>query len=81
MKTDNSNALAEQEAIVDAIAEDTECVSITTGMPIGAILIAFNQTAKAFGRKEMSAQEWAELAIAQGLTAIKRSWKYSNRSF
>jgi hypothetical protein len=74
---DNSNALAEQEAIVNAIGEDTQCVSITTAMPIGAVLLAFNQIAKQYGRTEMSPQEWAELAISTGLTAIKRSWKYS----
>jgi len=74
---DNSKALAEQEAIVDAIAEDTQCVSITTATATGAILVAFNQVARTYGRPEMSPQEWAVLAISTGLTAIKRSWKYS----
>jgi hypothetical protein len=74
---DNSNAVAEQEAIVQAIGEDTQCVSITTAMPIGAILIAFNQIARQYGQPEMSPQERAEIAIADGLTAKKRAWKYS----
>lgn len=75
---DNSKALAEQEAIVDAIAENSECVSITTATPLGAMLVAFNQTAKQYGRKEMSPQEWAEYAIPAGLIALKRSWKYTS---
>lgn len=74
---DNSKALAEQEEIVEAIAQDSVCVTITTAMPIGATLVAFNQIARQYGRKELGLQEWAELAIATGLTAIKRSWKYT----
>ncbi len=77
---DNSTALAEQEALVEAIAQNDECVSITSGSPIGATLLAFNQTASKHNRKEMSPQEWAELAIATGLLAIKRTWEYSAKT-
>ncbi len=74
---DNSKALAEQEQILEAIAENNVIVTIASGSALGAAIIAFNQTAKAYGRKEMSAQEWAEVAIPNGLLALKRSWKYT----
>jgi hypothetical protein len=77
MSKDNSKALAEQEAIVAAIAENDVCVSISSGSPLGATLVAFNQTASKHNRKEMSPQEWAEIAIATGLLALKRSWEYT----
>jgi hypothetical protein len=74
---DNSKAMAEQEQIVNAIAENDVCVSITSGSPLGATLVAFNQTASKHNRKEMTPQEWAEIAIATGLLALKRSWEYT----
>jgi hypothetical protein len=74
---DNPQALTEQEALLDAIKENEVCVSITSGSAIGATLLAFNQTARKHNRKEMGAQEWAELAIATGLLAMKRAWEYS----
>ena len=80
MAKDNSKAMAEQEAIVDAIGENTVCVAITTASPIGAALLTFNQTASKHGRSEKSPQEWAELAIATGLLALKRSWEYTAKT-
>ena len=74
---DNSKALAEQEEIVAAIAEDSVCVEITTAMPIGAVLVAFNQTAKMYGKAERTPQAWAEDFIADGLKAQVRTWKYT----
>jgi hypothetical protein len=75
--TDNSIALAEQEQLVQAIAENDVCVEITAGSPLGATLLAFNQTARKAGRKELAPQEWAEIAIATGLLALRRSWEYT----
>lgn len=81
MKTrDNSTAMAEQESLLVAIAENGVCVEIKAGSPLGATLLAFNQTASKHGRKELSPQEWAELAIATGLLAIKRTWEYSAKT-
>ncbi len=77
MSKDNSKALAEQESIVSAIQENEVCVEIRSGSPIGATLVAFNQTASKYNRKEMTPQEWAEIAIATGLLALKRSWEYT----
>jgi hypothetical protein len=77
MSRDNSKALAEQEQIVNAISENEVCVSITSGSPLGATLVAFNQVASKYNRKEMTPQEWAEVAIATGLLALKRSWEYT----
>lgn len=74
---DNSKALAEQESIVSAIQENDVCVEIRSGSPLGATLVAFNQTAVRHNRKEMTPQEWAEIAIATGLLALKRSWEYT----
>ena len=74
---DNSKALMEQEAIVTAIAENDVCVEIRSGSALGASLVAFNQTASKHNRKEMTPQEWAEIAIATGLLALKRSWEYT----
>jgi hypothetical protein len=73
----NATALAEQEALVDAIQENDVCVSLTSGSVLGSTLLAFNQTARKHNRKEMSPQEWAEIAIATGLLALKRSWEYT----
>lgn len=75
--SDASTAMSDQELIVNAISEDSVCVELKTGSPLGATLVAFNQTAKKHGRKEMSPQEWAEIAIATGLLALKRSWEYT----
>ncbi len=80
MSKDNSKAMAEQEAIVEAIGENTICVEITTASPIGAALLTFNQTSSKHGRQEKSPQEWAELAIATGLLALKRSWEYTAKT-
>ena len=77
MAKDNSKAMAEQEELVTAIGENTVCVSITTAQPIGAALLTFNQTASKHNRTERSPQAWAELAIATGLLALKRSWEYT----
>ena len=77
MSKDNSKAMAEQEEIVQAIAQNDVCVTITAGSPLGATLVAFNQTASKHSRKEQSPQEWAEIAIATGLLALKRSWEYT----
>jgi hypothetical protein len=74
---DNSTALAEQEALVDAIQENDVCVSLTSGSALGATLLAFNQVARKHSRSEKSPQEWAEIAIATGLLALKRSWEYT----
>ena len=74
---DNSKALAEQEEIVNAIGEDTVCVTIRTGSTLGAILLAFNQIARAHGQEEHSPQEWVELELQNALTARKRTWEYS----
>lgn len=83
---DNSTALAEQEALLESIGENLPCVEILSGSSLGATLLAFNQVARLHGRKELAPQEWAELAIATGLLAIKRTWEYSaktqnNKSF
>lgn len=78
--SDNSTALAEQQALLDAVKENANCVEITTGSLVGSTLVAFNETAKLHNRKEMSPQEWAELAIATGLLAIKRTWEYSAKT-
>jgi hypothetical protein len=80
MTKDNSKAMAEQEELVTAIGENTVCVSITTAQPIGAALLTFNQTACKHNRSEKSPQEWAELAIATGLLALKRSWEYTAKT-
>ena len=80
MAKDNSKAMAEQEELVTAIGENTVCVSITTAQPIGAALLTFNQTASKHNRSEKSPQEWAELAIATGLLALKRSWEYTAKT-
>ena len=77
MVKDNSKAMAEQESIVAAIQENDVCVEIRSGSPLGATLVAFNQTATKHNRKEMTPQEWAEIAIATGLLALKRSWEYT----
>lgn len=77
MSRDNSKALAEQDEIVAAISENSTIVEITSGSPLGATLVAFNQTASKHGRKELTPQEWAEIAIATGLLALKRSWEYT----
>jgi hypothetical protein len=80
MNRDNSKALAEQEQIVASIQENDVCVKIRSGSSIGATLVAFNQTASKHNRKEMNPQEWAELAIATGLLALKRSWEYTAKT-
>lgn len=80
MAKDNSKAMAEQEEIVEAIAQNDACVTITTAQPIGAALLTFNQTASKHNRSEKSPQEWAELAIATGLLALKRSWEYTAKT-
>lgn len=80
MAKDNSKAMAEQESIVSAIQENGVCVEIHAGSPLGATLVAFNQVASKHNRKEMSPQEWAELAIATGLLALKRSWEYTAKT-
>ena len=80
MAKDNSKAMAEQDAIVEAIAQNDVCVTITTAQPIGAALLTFNQTASKHNRTEKSPQEWAELAIATGLLALKRSWEYTAKT-
>lgn len=80
MDRDNSVALQEQEALLQAIEEDSVCVEIFTGHAIGASLLAFNQIARQHGKGERSPQEWAELAIHDGLLAIKRTWEYSAKT-
>ena len=77
MEKDNSKAMAEQEELLDAIKEDAVCVSITAGSPLGATLLAFNQIARQYDEKELSAQEWAEQELPNALLARKRAWKYS----
>jgi hypothetical protein len=77
MGKDNSKAMQEQEQIVASIAENNVVVEITSGSPLGATLVAFNQTAEKHNRKAMTPQEWAEIAIATGLLALKRSWEYT----
>jgi hypothetical protein len=77
MSKDNSKAMAEQEQVLSAIQENSVCVEITSGSPLGATLVAFNQTAAKHNRKEQTPQEWAEIAIATGLLALKRSWEYT----
>src|SRR5258708_25165149 len=77
MSKDNSKAMAEQDMIIAAIGENTVCVEITSGSPLGATLVAFNQTASKHNRAEQTPQEWAEIAIATGLLALKRSWEYT----
>jgi len=77
MSKDNSKAMLEQEQIVASIAENNVVVEITSGSPLGATLVAFNQVAEKHNRKAMSPQEWAEIAIATGLLALKRSWEYT----
>lgn len=76
----NAQALAEQEEIVNAIGEDSVCVTIRTGSALGAILLAFNQTARKHGAEEHSPQEWCELELANALTARKRAWEYSAKT-
>lgn len=80
MKRDNSTAMQEQEEIVNAIGEDTICVTIRTGSPLGASLLAFNQIARKHGQEEHSPQEWVELELANALTARKRAWEYSAKT-
>lgn len=77
---DNSTAHADQQAIVNAVEQDSTCVAITTKSVLGATLVSFNAIAKKHNRKEMSPQEWAELAIATGLLAMKRAWEYSDKT-
>lgn len=79
-RSDAGTASIEQQAIVDAIAKDSVCVEITTASVLGAVLVAFNQTAKKHNRVEQSPQQWAELAITTGLLAIKRTWEYSAKT-
>jgi hypothetical protein len=76
----NANALAEQEAIVKAIGEDSVCVSITTGSALGATLLAFNQIARKYGQAEMSPQELVDAELPNALTARKRAWEYSDKT-
>lgn len=78
--TNNATALAEQEALVEAIGENSVCVSITTGSPLGASLLAFNAIARKHGQEEHSPQEWVELELANALTARKRAWEYSAKT-
>lgn len=80
VERDNSNALVEQAELVEAIGADTLIVEIRSSSPLGATLLAFNQTARKHGRKELGSQEWAELAVATGLLAIKRTWEYSAKT-
>jgi len=80
MSRDNSKAMLEQEAIVDAIGEDTVCVEIRTGSALGASLLAFNQIASKYGAEQHSPQEWVELELANALTARKRAWEYSAKT-
>ena len=77
---DNATALAEQEAIVQAISEDSICVTITTGSALGASLLAFNQIARKYGEPELSPQEWVEKELPNALTARKRAWEYSAKT-
>jgi|HubBroStandDraft_2_1064218.scaffolds.fasta_scaffold173180_1 hypothetical protein len=80
MSRDNSKAMLEQEEIVNAIGEDTVCVTIRTGSALGAILLAFNQIARKHGAEEHSPQEWCELELQNALTARKRAWEYSAKT-
>lgn len=77
MERDNSKAMVEQEELLQAISDDTVLVEVRSSSALGASLLTFNQTAAKHGRKELAPQEWAELAIATGLLAIKRTWEYS----
>lgn len=78
-KTERNNAaaLAEQEMIVDAIAENAVCVTITAGSPLGASLVAFNQIARQYGEDELTPQEWVDKELPNALLARKRAWKYA----
>lgn len=76
----NATALQEQEELVAAIAEDSVCVTITTGSSLGASLLAFNSIARQYGEQELSAQEWAEKELPNALTARKRAWEYSAKT-
>lgn len=77
---DNSAALAEQEAIVDAIAENAVCVTITAGSALGASLIVFNQVARLHNESELSPQEWVEKELPNALLARKRAWEYAAKT-
>ena len=73
----NATALLEQEELVQAIGENSVCVTITTGSALGASLLAFNMVARSFGKEEHSPQEWVELLFANTLNAQKSVWMYS----
>lgn len=77
---DNSTALAEQELILDAIAENEVCVSITAGSALGASLIAFNQIARKYNEPELTPQEWVEKELPNALLARKRAWEYAAKT-
>ena len=77
---DNSTALADQEAILEAISEDSVLVEIRSSSPLGASLLAMNTIAKQYGQAEQSPQMWAEQELENGIKARKRTWDYSAKT-
>lgn len=80
MNRDNSIAMQEQEEILDAIRENSVLVEIHSSSALGATLLAFNQTARQYGKPEMDAQAWVEQELPNALLARKRTWEYSAKT-
>jgi hypothetical protein len=75
--TDASAAMADQEALLERIADDTLIVEIRSSSTLGASLLAFNAVAAQYGEASLTPQEWVEKEMQNALLARKRAWKYS----
>jgi hypothetical protein len=80
MNRDNSEAMQEQEELMQAIADDIAVVVIKSSTPLGATLLAFNQVAAQHGVDARAPQEWCELELPLALLARKRAWEYAAKT-